>query len=169
MNKFWGILLAICTGLTTAALYSSNVFAFSVTGKKQCTNPVYFRWGGSISYNHQTGASQAMKNWAVAQSYRNFVGNNSASGVIDSYREADGWNGYTGYSAGEDSCIDYWVTKLNHEYTTTYEKSVKIAGHELGHVLGLDDNNYTTTLMYKYTPNVSVPQADDIKGINYIY
>ncbi|MRG28785.1 matrixin family metalloprotease [Laceyella tengchongensis] len=49
------------------------------------------------------------------------------------------------------------------------KKSVKIAGHELGHVLGLDDNNYTTTLMYKYTPNVSVPQADDIKGINYIY
>ncbi|MFC7440528.1 matrixin family metalloprotease [Laceyella putida] len=169
MKKLLGIVLAICLGLTSAALYTSNVFAFSVTSKKQCSDPVYFRWGGSISYNHQTGTSQAIKNWHAAQTYRNFVGDSTASGVIDSYREADGWNGYAGYSSGGDNCMDYWIVKLNQEYTTTYEKSIKIGGHELGHILGLDDNNYPTTLMYKYTPNVSTPQEDDINGLDYIY
>jgi hypothetical protein len=170
MKSWISYLVAICIGVSLSAIYSSNAFAFSVTGSKQCSNPVYFRWGGSIAYIHQTGTTQAIKDWNAAQSKRDFVGSQSASGVIDSYTQSDRKNGYTLWNDGLDSCIDYWVSKLNNTYTNSYEESRNTGGHELGHVLGLADNNYSNTLMY-YTRNLAIqtPQTDDINGINYIY
>jgi hypothetical protein len=144
--------------------FTSETDAFGLTGEKQCKNPVYFRWGGKITYNHKTGTSQAMRNWHSAQKKRKFVGSNSAKGGIDSYySETDGFNGYEQWWFDSKKCITKWTVKLNRFNTKTYSKSVKVGGHELGHILGLSDRNDSKVLMYMYTPKVSYPTSDEKK------
>ncbi len=171
MKKYLLSCLAFCLGLASTLVFSgfsSVVNAYKLTGEKQCSNPVYFRWGGSIAYNHKRGFTEGMENWHSAQKYRKFVGKNDAKGVLDSYTKKDGYNGYAQWWF-DGKCITSWVAKLNNKYTTTYSKAVKVGGHELGHVLGLADSTNSRVLMYEYTPNVSKPQSDDLNGIRKIY
>jgi hypothetical protein len=171
MKNFLKYCLAFGIGFVFTFVYSglsSIVHAYKLTGEKQCSNPVYFRWGGSIAYNHKKGFTAGMKKWHSAQKYRKFVGKDNAKGVLDSYKKKDGYNGYAQWWFS-GKCITSWVAKLNNQYTTTYKKSRKVGGHELGHILGLADTSNSKVLMYEYTPNVSKPQPDDLRGIRAIY
>ena len=44
-----------------------------------------------------------------------------------------------------------------------------IATHEIGHALGLDDNDNDGSIMYRYTPLMSEPGSIDLCAYDYAY
>ena len=69
---------------------------------------------------------------------------------------------------------DYSIIKLNQpiiDNFTAYNKEGTIS-HEMGHVMGLnDDNSITNHIMCQlnFYRSVNSPQADDVNGINSLY
>ena len=45
----------------------------------------------------------------------------------------------------------------------------RVVAHELGHAKGLDHNNNSKTLMYRFISDIYFPRPDDIAGVSAIY
>jgi hypothetical protein len=151
-----------------------SVFAFSYTGDQLCDDYyVYYRWGGNITEPHKEAISQSVTDWNNAQNKRRFVQNPSASGVFDSYYSStDDYYGYSYWETGLDSCTDDWVVKMNKFYDSNNDLNFgrSVAGHEIGHILGLAHTNWTALMnIDRDRYSIYIPQTDDINGVNNLY
>lgn len=85
---------------------------------------------------------------------------------ICDYRKKDGSNAYININW----FTSYGVVKLNKYYMEDlkYWERTAVVMHELGHAMGISDNNYVDSIMYFETPKVSKPQARDKAALEYV-
>ena len=85
--------------------------------------------------------------------------------TIKDYSKRDGKNGYASINI-----FSYGTIKLNNYYLSDLSetKVTAVIIHELGHVMGISDNDYEDSIMYRYTPIVDTPQARDRASLEYV-
>jgi len=93
---------------------------------------------------------------------------------IHTYSSYDGCNGYADffwYSTPVSPNYQNWGW-CNIYYNTRYSGGVGTIAHEIGHTMGLDENNtnqYSVMCQASYGRLVNSPQYDDLAGINEKY
>ena len=82
--------------------------------------------------------------------------------VVSDYNETSNVNAY---------CSSDGKIKFNKYNMKNYRYLVQsaIATHEIGHALGLDDNDNDGSIMYRYTPLMSEPGSIDLCAYDYAY
>lgn len=99
-----------------------------------------------------------------------------SSGTVEfyTYSDSDGANGYTNfwrYSDPVSPFVQNWGWCQVY-YNNNYNAGQATIAHEIGHTMGLDENNsnqYTIMCQEAYGRRVSTPQYDDLAGINAKY
>ena len=180
MKKTATIILILVLLLGNTAVANAGFF-----GASRVSNPTYWVSSASPYYSDFT---QAVNTWngtlsSISASIRyTFVSSGSASFIPEMTFYGDtGWNGYGEAGPNQYSgTLTYASVKLNRTYMDGYTpgKRKAIITHELGHVLGLSHNTYTSprTLMYAGGSSVyydewgiSSPQSYDVADLVLIY
>ncbi|WP_420540532.1 matrixin family metalloprotease (plasmid) [Paenibacillus polymyxa] len=124
--------------------------------------------------------NSAIYSWNNATSSIHFVNNGSSSGKVRlstvhvTNTDADGrTQTYSDSSNHIYSSYSWFNTAFTQNYSS--QKAQSVAAHELGHVLGLDED-FSKCLMYPTTPQrfdnwgIYTPQpSEDVFGINDLY
>lgn len=183
MKKSFSIIILV---FCLVALTTTNVSA-SVYGGKWATNPTYYVSPSTNVYYSEF--NQAVTSWNTALSsigasirynYATF-GSASFFPNEDYYGTACGWHAY-GISGPNQYSGTYTsaTLKLNRSYMDNFTSAKRkaIITHELGHILGLAHNSFTSpqTLMYEGGSDIyynswgiSSPTNTDISTLNSIY
>lgn len=139
-----------------------------------------------IEPNNPVGIQQdiqwAIKNWSQATDHvkfeivhdRNVANVRFTTGQISNFRNALTFQDQTTPN-GDHVLIDRAVVKIdpqNFDQTKASNSGIRVAEHELGHVLGLADIKDASlkylTIMWYHDPTVGITQ-NDINAINYLY
>lgn len=148
--------------------------AYSTTGYKFPDATFYYN-GDQLS-KYGTAVSSARTAWTNAYSKIKFSYNGSSS-ELDFF---DGDYGNTGanavttvYPSGSPGYASYGKISFNDYYMKNYSpsKNQGVAGHELGHVFGLDHVYVKNQIMCTDADGrtVNVPGSDDIAGAKALY
>jgi predicted Zn-dependent protease len=180
MKKLAVVMITLILLVGNISIANAGIF-----GGSWANNPTYWVNPSSPYYSD---FNQAINNWNGALSY---IG----ASIRFTYDTAEyasfipemtfygetGWNGYgQAFPNQYSGTLTYATLKLNRTYMDNYtpEKRKAITTHELGHILGLSHNTYTSphTLMYEGGSSVyydqwgiSSPQGNDIADLNLIY
>ncbi len=150
--------------------------AYSLSGNQWASTPVYFKHVATGV--NLTAFSSAFVDWKY-NSDIDFYNSLSNPTLYDNnvYYSGVTWDGLcSSYFSGGYFTEAYCY--LNTYYTDNYsaDKRQSVAGHEIGHAIGLADlGSSSTSLMNGYTYNrydvngVYTAQTDDINGVNYLY
>ena len=175
----WNVRLVILVVLFIFLLCPSVTFAYNLWGYTwDSVDPLYYWMDNWVGYNTRTAFVYSMEQWNATSTPVNFQN----SGNYDVYlfetnRDDVTWDGRTSASVQGSKFVKVYCY-LNMYYTDDYgtNKRRSVAGHELGHVLGLDEMGYyDSVLMNQYTDRrydvygVYTPQQDDIDGVNAMY
>lgn len=152
-------------------------YAYSLIGCKWSSSTVTWNYATGLQSTDVTAWTNSASSWTSATDADYSKVTSRTPNVYCTYQNDSGvdWDGLTYYNQSGGyftSCTCY----LNHYYTDNYvaNKRRSVAGHELGHALGL--NEYVgPALMHPLTytrydlNGYYTPQTDDINGVNYLY
>jgi hypothetical protein len=163
---------------------SSNVFAYNTLNNHVITNGIsgQFYYVQDTDY-WRTAFNSGFTKWYNTSTPFSFSRtSNQSAAIVDCYTYSanDNANGYTAFFINSSSVNPttvnwYWCeVKLNKTYLsgTTADYDSGVVCHELGHVMGLNENNSNTRVIMCQAGSgrsVTTPQQDDINGINYLY
>jgi hypothetical protein len=159
--------------LMVSVIHSNAVNAYQLLGFKWSNpNPVTYYLNGNANTNNAFLSS--INNWNNALPSNvslQRVYNNFNVYAYDWYDSTDGRDGLFVISDGEV------YIALNRYHTDNYSslKRQSVAGHEIGHSLGLDEEDSAICIMISNTFNrwellqIYKPKTDDINGINALY
>jgi len=173
-------LLAFLAALFIALSAAAPAQAYNFTGAKWTTvNPLRTRlsitYGGTNSANAWINASS---DWTATSApvsiTRPTTGGTPPVTLSDQKNSSVSWDGLSNWYPGSGTTTNAtgW---LNVYYTAGYSASTRkgVAGHELGHIMGLAHNSgcvlMVSTTSTRNSCAVYIPKADDIAGINALY
>ncbi len=163
------IISALSILLAVSVLTTSTVFAFATSGTRIPAKTASYSWGSSITTMYKTAWKTAANDWYSASNASIYY-SSSSSNTVDTYSESGNTNGYvTKISTGNK--ITSFAVMINTNNCTTSTTARATSGHEIGHLLGLDDLSSGIAIMYSSRDRNSIykPQADDIEGVLYVY
>jgi hypothetical protein len=124
----------------------------------------YNRWLDGIYYWNQTSTDFG---------YTTGCSTNTVS-LLDASYSSVSWDGLAELSVSGTTITAAWGY-LNYYYTQNYDvyATNSVAGHEMGHIFGLDHANSDSLMFYTtdryYTYGIWTPQTDDVNGVNAMY
>lgn len=179
--------LLIPFSFATAIFISSNAFAYNLL--PHSLNGGVGNWGYSKRY-YWVDSSASSRAGIINNAYSTWINTSNilktpiswrntttkSDGTVEfyTYNSADGANGYTTYWRYNNSINPHnenwgWCQV---KYNVHYNAGQATFAHEIGHTMGLDENNsnqYSIMCQEAYGRKVSSPQYDDLAGINAKY
>ncbi|HEY7342232.1 MAG TPA: matrixin family metalloprotease [Ktedonobacterales bacterium] len=160
------------------AFMAPSTNAYATEGIRWVDNwHIYYTMKPMQSYDSQAWTDGVWA-WNNSAAPVFFYGGGSQIIMFDANDGANGYSGWTTWGVNTFNCtypsgynqLKVANVKLNYYYTQSYSPTARkgVAAHELGHALGLAHASLTSSLMY-YASTATVPQSDDINGVNYIY
>lgn len=167
--------------LATALLAATQpALAYKYLGLKQAFSygdVIPYKWG-NLTNNESTWTEMFRKagyNWATAQNKFQWGATSSSSNIQQMYYLVNSNEfGRTQASGTMGGFFDWAWMEVN-QYSVTgksWNFQVSVAGHELGHGLGLADENTVSPALMNQNRNrdtIVNPQADDLNGTNALY
>ncbi|MFJ7983520.1 matrixin family metalloprotease [Lysinibacillus xylanilyticus] len=177
MKKFFllsaALLLSLCLGLEASA-YEFNGKRFFKCSTCSTAYPTY-AWGDNMSGPSvlKSGWQSGISDWNGKQSKVEFIYASNSNSKLHSYSNKD--KSLYGEMVAPTDILGF-VTKfdgyinVNAENISTNNVARSVAGHELGHAMGLDHNSGTSIMNSKRVRSqLYEPQKDDVNGINARY
>lgn len=178
----WNVRLLILVVLFIFLLCPSVTFAYELLGYTwSSVDPLYYLMENWVGYKTRLAFGISINDWNATSTPVNFQysASNYKVYLYEVYNDEVGWDGKYLLTVNSGTHrILYARALLNYYYTDDYgtNKRRSVSGHELGHVLGLDEMGYyDPVLMNQYTDrrydtySVYIPQQDDIDGVNDMY
>jgi hypothetical protein len=170
------LLLCLLLGSTKALAYIPEVYKFAGTP----TIWVDYTWGANLQSAGtviRNGFTSAVSDWNSKQTKIKFYYLSSSANKLDSYflSSSSEYGSTDTYINPTTMYVSYFISTVNAGNPNITQTNVarSVANHELGHSMGLDDNNspgYPAVMDQNRTRSVTyTPQADDVNGINNIY
>lgn len=162
--------------------FAYNLLPFSLTGGVgDWGHTRRYYWIDSSASSSTTYISNAYSSWintshilSTPISWRQTTTKTDGTVEFYGYNARDGANGYTTfwrYSSSVNPRNENWGwCKVYYNYA--YNAGQSTFAHEIGHTMGLDENNtnrYRIMCQAAYGRSVSSPQYDDLAGINAKY
>lgn len=172
------IILLISVLLIIAISLSANAYTILSRWRYSGGNmTVTYAWGASMPFSSdwKTAFNAAASDWSAAPTnvdYAYYSASGNKLGIVDKP------GGSAGYFWGATDAYGYLTSfsaagNINQAVTGTYTSTMKrsTAGHELGHGLGLGEENLRAALMNQNRNRSTVykPQQDDTDGVNFLY
>lgn len=163
--------------MISISLISVHGYAF-LGIKWEGTTPisVTYKWGDSLQGSSiiKTGFSNSISDWFNSQDKINFFYSANSNNTLSSYNEsATNIYGYCEIQPKSNNRISYFTAYLNasHPEITQTNVARSVAGHELGHAMGLDHLETGIAIMNSNRDRTVIytPKQDDINGINALY
>lgn len=168
------LLLCLLLGSTNALAYITQEYKFSGTP----TIYVSYAWGDNLQSPGtviRNGFINAVSDWGSVQTKVKYYYLSSSANKLDSYfiSSSSDYGMTSTYYDPDTNYVGYFYARLNAGNPDMTKSNVarSVANHELGHPMGLRDNNFSGAIMDQARNRTVIytPQADDISGINYIY
>lgn len=176
------VLLALTAvfALGVAVLTSPKADAYHLYGGKWSSASNLVACISNTYSGHNTAWTNAANDWVSATWPGGFGYTSSCSSnqmvMSDLYWPDDPRSGIAGWNPGCCSGnYTYTFGLLNWHFTQNYNSSQKksIAGHEIGHQLGLDHEGFAVLMngsdAARFSYGVYTPQTDDVSGFFAIY
>lgn len=176
----WNVRLVILVMLVIFLLVPSITFAYELLGREwDSVFPLYYYVDSGTDWGNRFAYYYAVADWNAADTPVCFVYSFYYYDVLcmDDYVPGVTWDGFY-YLYPWSGPIERADLILNTKYTDVYPSGWKksIAGHELGHALGLGEMERTDRVLmnwhsvFRYAIyQINTPQQDDINGVNAIY
>ncbi len=179
----------VCTLICCVSLVfiqGSTVFSYALFGSTRKLyggiNNRYYYIDSYMPEYYKARFKRAFTNWYNTPTSFNFSSSTYEKSVIDCYvyNKNDNSYGRTSFvvhgriiNAAPTDVWDYASVYLNTYNLSTNQNAFNngIAGHEIGHAIGLAHVNNRNVLMHPYGDevNVTTPQNDEVNGVNYLY
>jgi len=158
------------------AAVPSLVCAYTLSGYSwDDVTPLKYKKDSGMSAASSTAWSSSVSDWQPSDANFQLDSSNYEVYLSDTYNSGIGWDGITVLTTSGTTILSasaYLNTYYTSSYAVTQRRSV--SGHELGHVLGLDEHS-GWVLMEPSTYNrwhlyyIYTPTQDDFNGVNSMY
>ncbi|MHB9094994.1 MAG: hypothetical protein ACYC21_10000 [Eubacteriales bacterium] len=160
--------LLLLLALTTTA---SAYVVFAKWNYNGTALNISYKWDSSVNSDWIYAWNTGISDWNGKPTKVDVYYSSTSSNPLGCYYKAGGVYGITNLALDSNWKIVGFNGWGNTYYTgATINRST--AGHEIGHVEGLDENPfYSPSIMNPYRDRsiIYTPQTDDVLGINYMY